>query len=221
MLIEMPFTRCVTSAGDRDAAIQAYLRVPTGTRPETGWPLVLFICGLDVYRTDHTPSIQEHVNRGFATLSFEIPGTGDCPAAPNDPASADRLMNSMMDWAAAAASTFSFDLKKVIARGLSTGSYYAFRFAHSHADQLLAVVAQGGGCHYMFDSSWIGAQNQMEYPFALADALAYIFGYRASGQRHCACPWPAPTASEYVSVVEPTHRRLQVHRLHGFSAYLE
>lgn len=30
----------------------------------------------------------------------------------------------------------------------------------------------------MFDPDWISAQNQMEYPFALADALAYKFGYR-------------------------------------------
>ncbi|HET9254373.1 MAG TPA: hypothetical protein VFO16_04110 [Pseudonocardiaceae bacterium] len=30
----------------------------------------------------------------------------------------------------------------------------------------------------MFDAEWIRAQNQMEYPFALADALAYKFGYR-------------------------------------------
>lgn len=181
--IEIPFSRCDTSSGDRDAAIQAYLRVPTGTKPETGWPLVLFICGLDAYRTDHTPRTQEHVNRGCATLSFEIPGTGDCPAAPNDPASADRLMNSVMDWVAAAASTFGFDSKKVIARGVSTGGYYAFRVAHSHADQFVAGVAQGGGCHYMFDAAWINGQNQMEYPFSLADALAYKFGYRDADSR--------------------------------------
>ena len=30
----------------------------------------------------------------------------------------------------------------------------------------------------MFDAAWIAAQNQMEYPFALAEALAYKFGYR-------------------------------------------
>ena len=30
----------------------------------------------------------------------------------------------------------------------------------------------------MFDCAWISAQNQMEYPYALADALAYKFGYR-------------------------------------------
>ena len=54
------------------------------------------------------------------------------------------------------------------------------RVAHTHAGRLLATVAQGGGCHHMFDAAWIGAQDQMEYPFALAEALAYKFGYRGS-----------------------------------------
>ncbi len=54
------------------------------------------------------------------------------------------------------------------------------RIAHTHADRLFAVVAQGGGCHYMFDPAWISARNQMDYPFALADALAYKFGYRGA-----------------------------------------
>jgi len=176
--LEVPFTHVDTSAGDRDVGIQAYLRMPKGAKPVEGWPVLLFICGLDAYKTDHTPRTQEHVDRGFATLSFEIPGTGDCPAAPNDPTSPDRLISSVIDWVTANASRYEFNLKKVIARGISTGGYYAFRIAHTHADRLLAVVAQGGGCHHMFDAAWIRAQNQMEYPFALADALAYKFGYR-------------------------------------------
>lgn len=154
-------------------AIQAYLRMPSGSQPKDGWPVLLFICGLDAYKTDHTPRTQVHVDRGFATLSFEIPGTGDCPAAPNDPTSPDRLMSSILDWVQANSQSYSFDLKKVLARGISTGGYYAMRIAHTHAERLFAVVAQGGGCHHMFDPQWIRAQNQMEYPFALADALAY------------------------------------------------
>ena len=71
-----------------------------------------------------------------------------------------------------------FQPKKVVARGISTGGYNAFRVAHTHADRLFAVVAQGGGCHHMFDPAWIGAHDQMEYPFALAEALAYKFGCR-------------------------------------------
>jgi pimeloyl-ACP methyl ester carboxylesterase len=63
-------------------------------------------------------------------------------------------------------------------RGISTGGYYAIRIAHTHAEHLFAVAAQGGSCHHMFDAAWIRAQNQMEYPFGLADAIAYKFGYR-------------------------------------------
>lgn len=176
--IDLPFTHVDVSAGDKDLEIQAYLRMPTKSKPNEGWPVMLFICGLDAYKTDHTPRTQAHVDRGFATLSFEIPGTGDCPAAPNDPNSPDRLMSSVLDWVAANATAYGFDLSRVLARGISTGGYYAMRIAHTHADRLFAVVAQGGGCHYMFDADWIRAQNQMEYPFALADALAYKFGYR-------------------------------------------
>ena len=176
--VEIPFSHANTAAGDRDTAIQAYLRLPKGIKPNAGWPIVLFICGLDAYKTDHTPRTQQHVDYGCATLSFEIPGTGDCPAAPNDPTSPDRLMSSVLDWVAATALKYDFDLKKVIARGISTGGYYAFRIAHTHADRLFAVVAQGGGCHHMFNPSWIRAQNQMEYPFSLAEAMAYKFGYR-------------------------------------------
>ena len=176
--VAVPFLHADAAAGDRDAAVPAYLRLPEGRRPAAGWPVVLFICGLDAYRTDHTARTQQHVDRGCATLSLEIPGTGDCPAAADDPAAPDRLMSSVLDWVAAAASEHGLDRAKVIARGVSTGGYYAFRIAHTHADRLFAAVAQGGGCHHMFDPAWIDAQDQMEYPFALAEALAYKFGYR-------------------------------------------
>jgi Esterase FrsA-like len=176
--LEIPFTHADLAAGDRDIGIEAYLRLPKGEKPAEGWPVLLFICGLDAYKTDHTPRTQQHVNRGFATLSFEIPGTGDCPSAPNDPASPDRLMSSVIGWVAANSSKYDFNLKKLVARGVSTGGYYAFRIAHTHSNRLFAVVAQGGGSHHMFDAAWINAQNQMEYPFGLADALAYKFGYR-------------------------------------------
>ncbi len=176
--VTIPFGDMDTAGGDLDVPIPAYLRVPTGARPHNGWPVVLFICGLDAYRTDHTPRTQGHVDHGCATLSFEIPGTGDCPAAPHDPTSPDRLMSSVLDWVVANSPTYGFDPTRILARGISTGGYYAFRVAHTHAGRLFAAVAQGGGCHHMFDAAWIGAQNQMEYPFALADALAYKFGYR-------------------------------------------
>ena len=178
--IDIPFTQADERAGDAVAPIQAYMRVPGGDKPEGGWPVLLFICGLDAYKTDHTPRTQAHVDRGFATISFEIPGTGDCPAAPNDPASSDRLMSSIFDWLHANAEQHGFNLAKVFARGISTGGYNAMRIAHTHAEHLYAVVAQGGGCHHMFDPLWIAASDQMEYPFALSEALAFKFGYRSA-----------------------------------------
>jgi hypothetical protein len=79
---------------------------------------------LDAYKTDHTPRTQQHVDRGYATLSFEIPGTGDCPAAPNDPTSPDRLMSSVIDWVVDMAQIYGLDVGKIVARGISTGGYY-------------------------------------------------------------------------------------------------
>jgi predicted peptidase len=178
LALDVPFEHVDSAAGDQDVAIKAYLRVPVGNRPKNGWPLLLFICGLDAYRTDNTSRNQTHLDHGFAVLSFEIPGTGDCPAASNDPTSPDRLISSVLDWAHANADQCGLDAARILARGISTGGYYAMRAAHTHGDQLFAVAAQGGGAHHMFDPGWIAAQNQMEYPFALADALAWKFGYR-------------------------------------------
>jgi pimeloyl-ACP methyl ester carboxylesterase len=119
-----------------------------------------------------------HINAGFATLSVEIPGTGDCPAAANDPRSPDRLFSSILDWIAGEGMTrHALDHKQVVARGVSTGGYYAFRIAHTHADRLVASVGQGGWSHHALNTDWIQAMNHMEYPFALADALAHKFGY--------------------------------------------
>jgi acetyl esterase/lipase len=115
----------------------------------------------------------------FAVLSFEIPGTGDCPASKSDPLSPDRIMSSVIDWVHANAPKYNFDVSKICARGISTGGYYAIRAAHTHADRLFAVVAQGGGSHRMFDAEWIADQDRMEYPYALTEALAFKFGYES------------------------------------------
>ena len=176
--VDIPFTHADRASDDDTGPIQAFLRVPKGQTPANGWPVLLFICGLDAYKTDHTDRTQRHVESGFATLSFEIPGTGDCPAAPSDPASPDRLIRSILDWVASEASGYAFNVAKIAARGVSTGGYYALRAAHTHADRLFAAVAQGAACHHVFDAAWIGVQDQMEYPFALAEALAYKFGFR-------------------------------------------
>lgn len=139
------------------------MRIPEHASKLSPVPVVLFVCGLDAYRTDFTSRVDEHILRGFACVSVEIPGTGDSPASKHDPLSPDRQWSSVLDWIE---SQQMFDSKKICARSMSTGGYYGMRMAHTHADRLLAVVSQGGGCHRMFDKEWIKAQNKMEYPYA-------------------------------------------------------
>ncbi|KAI1326458.1 hypothetical protein F5Y16DRAFT_400346 [Xylariaceae sp. FL0255] len=124
--------------------IKAYLRLPSQieVNPEYAVPVVLFICGLDAYRTGHTNRTEEHVRREFAYLSVEIPGTGDCPAQRDNPESPDRLWSSVLDPIAAQP---YLGIKRV-------------------------TVHSGGGSHGMFDPRWINAQNNMKYPFTLAEA---------------------------------------------------
>ncbi|CAI7649497.1 hypothetical protein N7533_008438 [Penicillium manginii] len=167
----IPHTHASASDGN---TIQAYVRIPEHASKSSPVPVVLFVCGLDAYRTDFTSRIDEHIRRGFAVVSVEIPGTGDSPASKQDPLSPDRQWPSVLDWID---SQDVFDPKKLCARSMSTGGYYGMRMAHTHADRLLAVVSQGGGCHRMFDKDWIKAQDKMEYPYALAEALAHKFGY--------------------------------------------
>lgn len=76
-------------------------------------------------------------------LIAEIPGTGDNPGDPSDPASPDRVWTSLFEWVA---QQQNINQQKVVAWGLSTGGYYAIRVAHTHADKLKGVVAHGGGC---------------------------------------------------------------------------
>ena len=59
----------------------------------------------------------------------------------------------------------------------------------------------------MFDPEWIGAQNQMEYLFALADALAYKFGYRDDD--------PASALARYSADARHRHRRLEISKPAG------
>ena len=95
--IKIPFIHANTNAGDKTTDISVFIRIPTGQKPQRGWPVLLFICGLDAYRTDHTPRTDAHTKAGFATISVEIPGTGDCPAAPKDPESTNRPWSSVLD----------------------------------------------------------------------------------------------------------------------------
>jgi len=136
--------------------------------------LVTIFTGLDGYRTELAVWIEGWSQKGVAVIVLEIPGTGDSPADPSDPTSPDRQYSTLLDWVDEQP---EIDHKKRVVWGFSTGGYYAIRIAHTHADRLAGAVALGGGCHYMFEPTWLDNINRLEYPFDLAHTLAYKWGY--------------------------------------------
>ncbi|KAK0610711.1 yellowish-green 1-like protein [Bombardia bombarda] len=156
------------------ATIPVNFLLPPSASPSTPCPLVLIFTGLDGYRTELAVWQRGWLDKGVGTIVVEIPGTGDSPAAASDPLSPDREWSSLLDWIDAQE---AIDSKRIIVWGFSTGGYYALRVAHTHANRLMGSVSLGGGAHFMFDRAWLEHVNRLEYPFDLADTLAYKFGY--------------------------------------------
>lgn len=133
---------------------------------------MLILTGLDCYRTDLAIWSEGFQQIGVGTIIVEIPGTGDSPAISSDPTSADRLWSSLLSWVDGCK---SIDKQKICVWGFSTGGYYAIRMAHTHSDCFAGVVAQGGGCHYMFSKKWLDEVNHLEYPFEYVSITCGVF----------------------------------------------
>jgi len=155
----VPHTAAIEGEGSEIPMMFSLPEVASSSHPV---PVVLIITGLDGYRTELAVWGEGFRRNNVAVAVAEIPGTGDCPAAPNDPKSPDRLYTSILGWLH---SHPSIDSKRICAWGFSTGGYYAIRLAHTHPGKLAGVVALGGGCHHMFDEAWLEKVNNLEYPF--------------------------------------------------------
>ncbi|KAL8732075.1 MAG: hypothetical protein Q9166_003029 [cf. Caloplaca sp. 2 TL-2023] len=129
------------ATGDDGKNIPLYVRVPVTASSKNPTPTILLITGLDGYRPDNTQRTQEFLARGWATVIAEIPATADCPGDVKVPKTPDRLWDSVFKWMGEKG---VFDMKNVVAWGLSCGWYYAVRIAHTHAKKLRGAVGQGG-----------------------------------------------------------------------------
>lgn len=159
-LVKVPHIHGLAGTTEDGSELPIFVSRPKNTSGPV--PLLLTIFGLDGYRTEGTPNHNFPISRGWAWASVEIPGTGDNPSLKQDPKSPDRCWTSLLDWLQA---QDWVDRKRIVVWGVSTGGYYAMRIAHTHADRLLGVVAQGGGAHHMFDPEWLSKVGDLEYPF--------------------------------------------------------
>lgn len=149
-------------AGRDGAEIPLYIRLPEEASATNRVPVVLLMTGLDGYRPDNSQRTHEIINRGWATVIVEIPGTADSPADPADPESPDRLWNSVLDYMDRRP---EFDMSRVAAWGLSAGGFYAIRASCTHRQRLAGAVAHGPGSHFVFSPEWLAKANDHEYPF--------------------------------------------------------
>ncbi|KAI1094194.1 yellowish-green 1-like protein [Rostrohypoxylon terebratum] len=170
-VVEIPH---VYAANGDGPVLQGFYHLPASASSSNRAPLVIIFSGLDGYRTEFAVFTTGFAQLGCATLIVEIPGTGDNPGAPGDPASPDRVWSSLFEWVA---KQDGIDQGRLVNWGLSTGGYYALRVAHTHADKLKGVVAHGGYAHHIFEQEWLDAVNDLEYPFDLAHTLCHKFGY--------------------------------------------
>ncbi|KAM7188776.1 Alpha/Beta hydrolase fold [Rhypophila sp. PSN 637] len=171
----IPHTHRLPHEGE---SIPINILIPPCANASSPVPLLIIFTGLDGYRTELAVWQRGFLDKNVTTIVVEIPGTGDSPADPSDPTSPDRQWSSLLDWVSSSPVTQGrVDISKIIIWGFSTGGYYSLRAGHTHGDRLLGAVSLGGGAHHMFDADWLDNVNKLEYPFDLANTLAYKFGY--------------------------------------------
>lgn len=120
----------------------------------------MFWKGIDAYRCDNGVFLNAFVSAGIGAIGVDIPGTGGSPCNASRPPSADRQIDTLLTWCTAQP---YIDKTRLAIWGVSTGAFYSIRAAHTHRENLLACVAQGGAAHHVFDKEWLDEIDHLEF----------------------------------------------------------
>jgi hypothetical protein len=149
--------------------IIGWLRLPKDVRPA---PLVLTISALDSRKEDNVERGEAFIRRGIATLSFDMPGTGQAPLKGD--VDSEKMFSRALDYIATRP---EIDAKRVVVQGGSWSGYWAAKLAIVERDRLRAAVVQGGPIHNYFSPEWQSkALGTREYLFDLFPARASVYG---------------------------------------------
>lgn len=154
------------------STVTAYLRLPLGTSG-TGWPVVVIWGGIDVWKSDleiHSQSEALH-KQGIATLTVDMPGTGECliPVSLD----AERVLLAAID---AVRQHESINEARVGCYGLSFGGHWAVKVALMRPE-LLGVVNNAGPVHHTFQPEWV-----QTLPMGTRMALSRVMGLDPRGE---------------------------------------
>ena len=144
--------------------IEGYLRIP---RKDQKVPLVIVLPGIDWTKEECFWFEDQFLDKGFATFSMDIPGTGSAEwALRND---SERMVQKAVEYFKKDSSVLP---DKIFIVGFNFGGYWALRAAAKDPD-IRGVVAVDAPVHYAFDRNYL---NQM--PRFMADMFIKITGAR-------------------------------------------
>ena len=153
-IIELPF--------DGGKKLTGYLQRPSGvTKP----PVVLHWGGVDGWKEDRLRIAKSVMDAGLASLTIDMPGSGENPVLYSDPA-AERTFVTWLDYLPQCA---EIDGARVAVWGGSFGAYWAARLAFVAADRIKGAVFHGGNVHYGFQKEWL-------IPAFTTGGTTYLFG---------------------------------------------
>jgi esterase FrsA len=152
-IVEIPF---------ESKTLVGYLQIPPGvTKP----PIVMHWGGVDGWKEDRQRQ-SGHLHRlGIATLTVDMPGTGESPVLYGD-AAVERTYTAWLDHLA---QRTDIDGSRVGVWGGSFGAYWAARLAYVAPTRIAGAVFQGGNVHLGFQRDWL-------VPAFTTGGATYLFG---------------------------------------------
>ena len=152
-IVEVPFE------GNK---LTGYLQIPKGaTKP----PVVMHWGGVDGWKEDRQGASGALHRVGLATLTVDMPGTGENPVLYVDP-KAERTFSLFIDHLLRRSDV---DGTRIGVWGGSYGGYWAAKLAFVEAKRLKGAVFHGGNAHYGFQEKWLR-------PALTETASTYLFG---------------------------------------------
>ena len=126
--------------------IRVYLRKPKGVdRP----PVLINHAGVDVFKEEQCLMEPAFLDRGVATLSMDMAGTGESPILGS--LDAERIYDPIISYLQKRG---DLDGSRIGVMGMSFGGYWVTKIAHLKRERLQAAVCWGGGAHYTFLPDW-------------------------------------------------------------------
>ena len=152
-IIELPFD---------GKTLIGYLQLPPGVAKP---PVVLHWGGVDGWKEDRLRIAKAIMGAGMASLTVDMPGSGENPVIYRDPA-AERSLTAWLDYLPQRSEVAG---TRVAVWGGSFGAYWAARLAHTATDRIKAAVFHGGNIHYGFQREWL-------VPAFTTGGGTYLFG---------------------------------------------